>query len=413
MKKHLSILMVAAILLSGMAVPVSAADEISLVAFGNKVECDQPPIVVDGRTLVPLRAVAEAVGAQVEWNAETKTVDIETDTLKLQLTIGEAQLALNNKSDNSYTTLPVDVPAQIINDRTMLPVRAVAEGLSLNVDWDSNTKTVNISASDIIVPEESTELTTSDATETTTVSETSTETTTSTVIRSNSQNDYSRNAKQKVVIEDKVTADGVDLLRVQVLYDEVEGNSTYNQLMADNADNIIADYISKYRKEVENKYNNLAADEKKSFDTYHIEITYDVTYADDKVVSALCTPAEYISGRNNITNITALVTDATGTTPLSIEELTDGKVSSDKAFALAIERFNKKFQDSLNMLQTTSKFQNIYFDFAVNGELTADKLNFYLDSNGNYMFYADRGVVAPYAEGIIIVCITKDEINRL
>ncbi len=420
MKKHLSMLIAFAMILSTMAVPVSASDEISLVAFGNKVECDQPPVVVDGRTLVPLRAVAETVGAEVEWNDENRTVSIETGLIGLLITIGENQMTVNNKSDNSgIRVIPLDVSVQIINGRTMLPVRAVAEGLNLNVDWDADSKTVNVSAvnSDVnnIAFEENTEADTDEISETTTVSEASTETATAAnvVIKSISKNDYTKNAKQKTVAEDKITADDVDLLTVKVLYDEVEGNSAYNQFMAETANNKIANYISKYRKEVEQKYNNLASDEKSGFDTYHIEVTYDVTYADDKVVSALYTPEEYIAGVNNVTGITALVTDAAGTKTLSIEELTDGKVSTAKAFDLALEKFNKKFQDSLASLQTTRKFQNIYFDFAVNGELTADKINFYLDSNGNYMFYADRGVVAPYSEGIIIACVTKDEINRL
>lgn len=424
MKKCLSMLMAAAVLLSSMAVPISANDEIKLVAFGSRVECDQPPVVVEGRTLVPLRAAAEAVGAEVNWNGETKTVHIKSSSSRLQLTIGADQMALINEAENnSVSLIPLDVSAQIINDRTMLPVRAVAEGLKLNVDWDADTKTVSISANDDSSLEDNAENSIEETTgnaaasEETTIdapSENTTETaTSSTRILSSTQSDYSKNSKQKTIAEEKITADDVDLLTVKVLYDEVDGNSTYNKFMAEKAEAIVSDYINKYSKEVKNKYNNLARDEKKSFNTYHVEVTFDVTYADDKVISTLCTPAEYIAGSNNATSITALITDATGAKTLTIEDLTDNKVSTDTALELALERFNKKFKDSVNSLQTTRKFQNIYFDFAVNGELTADKINLYLDSNGNYMFYTDRGVVAPYAEGIVIVCIPREEMNRL
>ncbi len=412
MRKLLSLLTASAIALSAMAMPVSAADEISLVANGETIECDQAPVIVDGRTLVPIRAIAEAVGAEVQWDNTEKAVLIDTDVYTLQLKIGESNMSLSSKSTGDTTDISIDVPAQIISERTMLPVRAVAEGLNLSVDWDSDTKTVAISTSDVTADDSvATDSAVEADDESTSVVEDTTEETTS--VKIYKQTDYTQNVKQKITVEDKITVDDRDLLTVKVLYDEVEGNSAYNQFMADTANDKISYYINKYKKEVESKYNALAKDERDSFVPYTFEITYDVTYASDNVVSALCTPEEKIAGVSNATAIIAMVTDATGSKSLTIEDLTEGRVSTDTARAFALEKFNKMFQDSTSMYQTTGKFKNIYFDFAVRGELTADKLDFYLDSNGNYLFFTNRGIVAPYNTGITTVCVTTTEMSKL
>ena len=112
---------------------------ISILLDDEYLELDQPPVIVNGRTLVPLRAIFEALGATVEWDGSTQTV---TSTLKgttLKLTIGSNVLYKNG------TPITLDVPAQLINNRTMVPVRAVSEAFGANVKWDGDTRTVYIS----------------------------------------------------------------------------------------------------------------------------------------------------------------------------------------------------------------------------------------------------------------------------
>ena len=121
--------------------PAYAADEIKIYVNGNYLNSDVPPIIVDGRTLVPLRVIFEALGAKVNWNGDTQTVTAGKEGIALSLQIGSNVLFKNG----TYITL--DVPAQIVNDRTMVPVRAVAESFGADVSWDGNTRTVSVTLS--------------------------------------------------------------------------------------------------------------------------------------------------------------------------------------------------------------------------------------------------------------------------
>lgn len=99
---------------------------------------DQPPIISEGRTLVPLRTIFEAMGASVDWNAETQTVTAVRGGDTVSLTIGSNVMYKNG------TAVSLDVPAQIVNSRTLVPARAVAEAFGAFVGWDEPTRTVVI-----------------------------------------------------------------------------------------------------------------------------------------------------------------------------------------------------------------------------------------------------------------------------
>lgn len=92
---------------------------------------DVPPMIINGRTLVPLRALIESFGGKTEWDNYQKRIDIELNGNKLILWIGNENSYVNN------VMKVMDVPAQIINDRTMIPIRFVSENLGFKVDWDS------------------------------------------------------------------------------------------------------------------------------------------------------------------------------------------------------------------------------------------------------------------------------------
>lgn len=112
--------------------------DITVTVNGVKVEFDQSPIIVDNRTLVPLRAIFEALGATVDWDGSTQTVTSERNNTIIKVTIGNNIIQRNNEN------IELDVPAQIINDRTLVPARAVAEAFGCYVDWNGETKTVII-----------------------------------------------------------------------------------------------------------------------------------------------------------------------------------------------------------------------------------------------------------------------------
>ena len=99
---------------------------------------DQPPVVQNERTLVPVRFVAEALGYDVIWNQADNSAVI--DDGKIVLYIGKKTAKINGKS------VILDVASTVINSRTMVPLRVVAETLDCSVDWVAETKTVLVNA---------------------------------------------------------------------------------------------------------------------------------------------------------------------------------------------------------------------------------------------------------------------------
>lgn len=115
-----------------------AQKEIKILINGNELKVNQPPQIVNGRTLVPLRAIFEALGAKVSWEDSTKTAIGVKSGDEVRISIGKYEIIKNNKS------IPIDVPAQLINEKTMVPVRAVAESFNAKVGWIEETRTVTI-----------------------------------------------------------------------------------------------------------------------------------------------------------------------------------------------------------------------------------------------------------------------------
>ncbi len=134
MKKLIGILLVVVML----TVACFAAD-ITVTLNGETVDCESygsPATIVEGRTLVPLRAIFEALGASVEWDQATRTVSSTLGEDSISLAVGSTKLIKNGED------VTLDVPAQIINDRTMVPARAIAEAYGVGVEWDAATRTV-------------------------------------------------------------------------------------------------------------------------------------------------------------------------------------------------------------------------------------------------------------------------------
>ena len=99
---------------------------------------DAAPVIRNSRTMLPVRFVAENLGATVGWDGATSTVTVTTDTTKLEITIGATTAKING------TVVTLDSPAFIENSRTYLPVRFVAENLGAEVAWDGATSTATL-----------------------------------------------------------------------------------------------------------------------------------------------------------------------------------------------------------------------------------------------------------------------------
>ncbi len=117
------------------------ADDISITVDGEALSTDASPVIVDGRTLVPLRAIFEALGAQVSWNGEEKSITADRASTTIYMKIDEKNFTVNGEER------ALDVPASVIDGRTMVPARAVSESLGCRVEWRSAEKTVAVYSS--------------------------------------------------------------------------------------------------------------------------------------------------------------------------------------------------------------------------------------------------------------------------
>jgi len=141
MKKWRKLLagLMTAVMLAAMPVAASAANDITVYVDDQKLVFDQPPVVQNGRTLVPMRAIFEALGAEIEWIGAEKRVNAFWGVNSLDLWIGSCEIQMGDG-----TLVTIDVPAQIVNGRTLVPLRAVSQCMGAEVKWDGLTKTVSI-----------------------------------------------------------------------------------------------------------------------------------------------------------------------------------------------------------------------------------------------------------------------------
>lgn len=119
---------------------IFANDEIRVTVDGEAVlfPGGQGAVIVDGRTLVPVRGVFEALGFEVGWDEDARTAILTNDDYDLRITIDSTTFTTNG------VAYPLDVPAQLIEDRTMVPIRLPLESVGHFLDWDEATGTVMI-----------------------------------------------------------------------------------------------------------------------------------------------------------------------------------------------------------------------------------------------------------------------------
>ena len=130
-------------MICGLMLAVTAyADAPDVTVHGVPVDFgEQPPVIVGNSTLVPIRGVFEALGFEVEWLSlgDTAQITLSREGTTLILITGQQSFTANGVSR------PLDEPAQLINGRTMLPIRAVVEAAGYDVGWDGATRSITIS----------------------------------------------------------------------------------------------------------------------------------------------------------------------------------------------------------------------------------------------------------------------------
>lgn len=138
MKKIISLLLVVVGLVLSSTLAFANENEISVYVEGQKVSFDVPPQTINDRTMVPIRAIFEVMGATVNWDNATQTAICTKDNTVVKMTLNSKIEYIN---DVPYE---MDVAPVIVDNRTLAPARYVAEAFGYFVNWDGNTKSVLI-----------------------------------------------------------------------------------------------------------------------------------------------------------------------------------------------------------------------------------------------------------------------------
>jgi len=135
MKKIFSLL-ICIILISG----VSFSSDIKVYLDNNQLTLSGKAVMENGRVLVPMRSIFEAVGASVKWDASNNLITSTKGNTKIALQISNKNMGLNG------TLVPLDVAPKIVSGRTLVPVRVISESFGYKVNWDSNKNHVYIAS---------------------------------------------------------------------------------------------------------------------------------------------------------------------------------------------------------------------------------------------------------------------------
>jgi hypothetical protein len=117
----------------------AVAEGITVKLDGEVQVYDQEPVIKGGSTLVPMRGIFESLGSTIDYDSTTKIVTAKKGDITIELTIGKSSAIINGE------IVELSQKEQVINGRTMVPLRFVSEALGADVNWDGETQTITIS----------------------------------------------------------------------------------------------------------------------------------------------------------------------------------------------------------------------------------------------------------------------------
>lgn len=107
---------------------------------GSSYTLDQPPVIINDRTMVPIRLITEALGGQVEWTDNDSPILINYNGHHIELTLDETMAIVDG------IKVETDTPAQLVGNRTLVPIRFVSENLGMDIEYDHSSRCVSICA---------------------------------------------------------------------------------------------------------------------------------------------------------------------------------------------------------------------------------------------------------------------------
>lgn len=353
----LSLMLVLSSVSALFVMPAVAADDITILVNDAPITFDQPPIIENGRTLVPFRAILEALGAKVDYNEYTEddgtrvqTVMAEKGMHSVFMTIGETQYNVD------FEEKTLDVPAKIVNDRTLVPIRAIAEGLDCAVDWDGDNRTVIVETCPGV---------------------------------------YTVNEKR--VTKEYKAADGTLLAKVDLTYPEIENPTN---------DATIAAWNEEYKKDIEEEISSIeedmvpAAEEEKEWrdaEGYEVtplefEQTVDVTLNRKDLLSITEFYYYYTGGAHPNSSRRSRTFDMENKKELAISDI----LKDEDPNALMM----KAYADMVDNNEYYAEDAQYREDLKRTIKESLDHVSFYLTDTGMELYFMPYDV-ASYAEGYI------------
>ena len=144
MKKILNLILFVSLVFS---VSVSASS-ITVLVDGEMLETPIVPQMVNNRTMLPMRAIFESLGAKVEWMEEDRIIFATKGETLITLKIGFDKMSVQKISSDENLAVVLEVAPFITNNHTLVPARAVSEAFNAKVDWIRETRTVIIKTAD-------------------------------------------------------------------------------------------------------------------------------------------------------------------------------------------------------------------------------------------------------------------------
>lgn len=337
---------------------VKTDDSIKVVVDGKEIIfTDQAPIIKNDRTMIPLRGVLETMGIDIVWNAEEQSITAERGDSYALFKIGETTL----KTAEGEITL--DVAPEIINDRTMIPLRAVTESFGAEVTWDADTKTVTITDEIANTMVEAAKLT-----------------------------------------NEVKAADGTVLYTIDVKYPvlndkcKAAGKKAVNEAIKKSIEESVAAGSEEIKKAAEELYNSAKETEEK-FMPLSVMGDYKVTLENSGTLSFYVDLSYNFNGAHPMTYRNGYTYGLESGKELMLSDVTD--VSENKAMEIIKNAYTEA-------IKADTENKTFFTDALKNLDETLKTVDFYLEDK-NIVFFTELYSVAPYAAGFVNVPVSLEK----
>lgn len=380
MKKFIGLLTLAV-----MTSTVSAfgADDIKVIIDGKSITFEgQPPVVKDNRTLVPLRGILEALGAEVTWASETQTITAKKEDDSVVMKIGSKELVKNGEATQ------LDVAPELMEGSTMVPARAAAEAFGAEVTWDETAKTITIATT---LPKKEDETTASkpDAQ------------------KKQQQDSFQTADKEQAKIQTVETStkadDGTVVSIAKATYLEFanpkksKAIDTINSTIKTAAETFVQKFQDENAEDAKEIY---AEKNGVNFSPLSAELEYKVTYTKDTVVSILIRNFEDMGGAHPNTTLSSVLYNLETGKEMSIPEVSS--YTQEEADKLMIDSFTKLIEENPDDFFHNSS-DNFFLDSKDRVKKYLKEVGFYITAEGKLCFYLNPYVIAPYSTGLVSV----------